>query len=644
MISSVQPPRPRRRRQLRAALVTATLAASLTVPAALNAQALAAVQLCSTATALDNSRFEIDTSANLVVNGGAGCIDWLTGGTNTPFRTGVLVKPDLPSGSNDDAFGRGSKEDDPDPFIVPGSVPPNKSDLKNFGVFTEQTTTPKFLELFWQRVNSPQGTTNMDFELNQKFCDLTQMPTNCANNGTLSPPETPVRTIGDKLITYDLSQGGTVPAISIRTWSGTAWGPATIISGTTNPLAVGSVNTNTIPANQTGGLSTTALSPFTFGEAAISYNALFPPGSSCTTFGSAYVKSRSSDSFTSELKDFISPEPVQITNCTSLITSATPTATVGDTITDTATLGGASATAGGSISFNLYSNATCTTLVQSFGPIAVNGPGQYTTSPGYTTTAAGTYYWRAFYTGDPNNQAASTPCQDADETTVVRRTEPSISTQLLNAQGNPISTATIGDFVHDSASLSGATTTAGGTVTYAYYTDAACSLNRVQVGSPVTVTNGVVPNSAAAQFNQVGTFYWQATYSGDANNMPAMSACTSEPLTVGKAPANLLTRQRFLPQDTATVTAQFGGQPTGTVTFDLYGPNNNNCSTNKVGTWTGTLSGSGVAQTNNTNFYINASNQGEYKWLATYSGDATHNSATSTCGTENSTIAIDNGL
>jgi len=35
----------------------------------------------------------------------------------------------------------------------------------------------------------------------------------------------------------------------------------------------------------------------------------------CTVFGSAYLKSRSSDSFSSELKDFIAPIPVQLTNC-----------------------------------------------------------------------------------------------------------------------------------------------------------------------------------------------------------------------------------------------------------------------------------------------------------------------------------------
>jgi hypothetical protein len=58
---------------------------------------------------------------------------------------------------------------------VTGSIPPNKSELKVFGVHTEVGTasaanpTGKFLQLLWSRVQNPSGTTNMDFELNQKF-------------------------------------------------------------------------------------------------------------------------------------------------------------------------------------------------------------------------------------------------------------------------------------------------------------------------------------------------------------------------------------------------------------------------------------------------------------------------------------------
>src|SRR5262249_9772742 len=152
-------------------------------------------------------------------------------------------------------------------------------------------------------VQNPSGTTNMDFELNQKFCNPAATPTNCANNGSGVTPETPVRTVGDRLVTYDLSNGGTVPPISIRIWSGSAWGNPTVISGGANALALGSVNTSAISATDGGPLG--SQDPFTFGEASISFAALFPVGSGCTSLGSAYLKSRSSDSFSAALKDFV---------------------------------------------------------------------------------------------------------------------------------------------------------------------------------------------------------------------------------------------------------------------------------------------------------------------------------------------------
>jgi Prealbumin-like fold domain len=53
-----------------------------------------------------------------------------------------------------------------------------------------------------------------------------------------------------------------------------------------------------------------------FGETAIDLTKanVFPTGT-CTAFGSAFVRSRSSASFTAEIKDFIAPIPVNISNC-----------------------------------------------------------------------------------------------------------------------------------------------------------------------------------------------------------------------------------------------------------------------------------------------------------------------------------------
>jgi hypothetical protein len=628
----------RRGRSVRttALVVTALLAAVFTVRAA--RLPAAAADLCSTANVLSGSNFEIDVNGNLKVDGASPCIDWLAGGTGTPLRSGVLAKADKPSGSTDDSFGQGTAENNANPTIVSGSIPPNKSDLKVFGVFTESTST-KFLELFWSRVQSPQGTTNMDFELNQKFCDPSATPTNCANNGSGVTPETPVRTVGDKLITYDLSKGGTVPTISIRTWTGSVWGAATVISGGANPLALGSVNTSTIAAADSGGLG--SQDPFTFGEAALSFNALFPPGSPCTTLGSAYLKSRSSDSFTAELKDFIAPERVQITNCTGLTTTATPAVEIGDPISDTAHLSGATSDAGGTITFHLFSDAQCQNeITTGLTPVTVNGNGDYN-SGDFTPTAVGTYFWTASYSGDPNNAPIATACGDANESSVVNKKQPALTTTAT-------AEVTIGDPISDTAHLSGATSDAGGTITFHLFSDAACA-NEVTTGlTPVAVNGNGDYNSGDFTPTAVGTYFWTAEYSGDAKNKPVSTACgdANESSVVKKAGSNISTGQEFFPQDTATIGASAGGLPTGSVTFLLFGPDNPSCDANgpsPVYSETVGLTNGASASTSNTTFKVTSGDASTYKWLVTYSGDATHEAATSPCGTEQFTLTVING-
>src|SRR5215207_7960142 len=99
---------------------------------------------------LPGSNFEIDTDANLKVDDPAPpSIDWAS--------VNETRKADKPSGSGDDSFGQGTKEDTPVPTVVSGSIPPNKSDLLNFGVYTETVGTDTFLHLFWSRVQEPSG-------------------------------------------------------------------------------------------------------------------------------------------------------------------------------------------------------------------------------------------------------------------------------------------------------------------------------------------------------------------------------------------------------------------------------------------------------------------------------------------------------
>jgi hypothetical protein len=271
--------------------------------------ALAALVLVGTASAshpevsLAGSNFEIDTDANLKVDDPAPSIDWAGVAENR--------QADKPSGALDDSFGQGTKEDTAVPTVVNGSIPPQKSDLLNFGVYQETTTGGRnFMHMFWHRVQEPNGTTNMDFEFNRS--------TTPSTNGV-----TPVRSAGDLLIQYDLTQGGTNPQLFLSRWVTTGpkslceaanatpcWGVRVNLSAA--GIATGSINTSAIPSADADGLGN--ISSRTFGEASVDLDAILS-STGCVAFGSAYLKSRSSDSFTSELKDFIAPEPVDINLC-----------------------------------------------------------------------------------------------------------------------------------------------------------------------------------------------------------------------------------------------------------------------------------------------------------------------------------------
>jgi hypothetical protein len=88
---------------------------------------------------------------------------------------------------------------------------------------------------------------------------------------------------------------------------------------TTAGDATGSINTTAIPSSEADGLSSTGFSARTFGEAQLDFDALTAGLDPCVSFGSAYLKSRSSDSFTAALKDFIAPVATDLANCGNVI-------------------------------------------------------------------------------------------------------------------------------------------------------------------------------------------------------------------------------------------------------------------------------------------------------------------------------------
>jgi hypothetical protein len=254
---------------------------------------------------LSGSTFEIDADANLKVDHLTGTIDWAS---VTETRA-----TDKVNGTGDDSYAGGVKEDTVCPAATTDSIPPNKSDLLSFHVYREAGTGthPGFLNLAWSRVSEPSGTTLMDFEFNQSS-------TKCASGPNV------VRTAGDLLIEYSIDQGGSRADITGRTWTGSAWGaPQDLDTNSPTcgnlPCAAGTINSSPIPAAESDGLILSGQkNARTFGEAQIDLRLLFQPNK-CTSFGSAMLKSRSSDSFTSQLKDFVAPVSINLQNCGQVI-------------------------------------------------------------------------------------------------------------------------------------------------------------------------------------------------------------------------------------------------------------------------------------------------------------------------------------
>ena len=149
-------------------------------------------------------------------------------------------------------------------------------------------------------------------------------------------------------------------------------------------------------------------------------------------------------------------------------------------------------------------------------------------SDSYTFNSAGTFYWQATYSGDGND--ARPGLQRVPSGRAGGQPEQSVGVD--DAVGSRPDQHRY--LVHDSATISGATSGAGGTITYKIYSDNTCATEVADVTpDPNTVSNHVAPDSDSYTFNSAGTFYWQATYSGDGNNTgPVSRRRKSETLVV----------------------------------------------------------------------------------------------------------------
>src|SRR4029077_1984014 len=122
------------------------------------------------------------------------------------------------------------------------------------------------------------------------------------------------------------------------------------------------------------------------------------------------------------------------------------------------------------------------------------------------------------------------------------------------------------------------------------YDNGKCEGAPVASDGPVTVTGDgdyVTPSGASPV--PAGTYFWVATYSGDANNTEASSGCADEPVAVEKATPDVKTTQdpasrtvRATFKDKASLSGLFGAHPGGSVTWKLY--DNGKCEGTAVAT------------------------------------------------------------
>jgi hypothetical protein len=185
---------------------------------------------------------------------------------------------------------------------------------------------------------------------------------------------------------------------------------------------------------------------------------------------------------------------------------------------------------------------------------------------------------------------------------VVAKASPTTLTTALSGEGKQGVSVTVkeGTPVRDSASLSGfSASSASGSVTYALYSDSTCTTQVASAGVG-EVSDGVVGVSEAETLAP-GTYYWQASYSGDRFNEPSISTCGSEVETVeGSGPTTVALAQPAAASQvgasfslTATVTEAGVPRANVSVTFTVTGANSQvgSSTTNEAGQATFTYKG-----------------------------------------------------
>src|SRR6185312_8135172 len=136
------------------------------------------------------------------------------------------------------------------------------------------------------------------------------------------------------------------------------------------------------------------------------------------------------------------------------------------------------------------------------------------------------YYWQASYAGDTNNHSFTSPCTESGEQIVVGPASPHITTVASPATG----TAGVSGTFSDTATFDNTAVSPTGSVDFALYSDSGCTtpVAGMSGSGSISLVSGAYKASFSATWTPptAGTYYWQASYAGDANNNSFTSPCT----------------------------------------------------------------------------------------------------------------------
>ena len=225
-----------------------------------------------------------------------------------------VVHNDDPN-ERDTAFAGGTKVGDPAHWTFTteaGGVTPGKANILDAWSVVDQPGGRTFLYLAFDRA-AAEGDTFLTFELNQ------------SGRTWVNDEKTriPCRRDGDVLVSYEIS--GNAREVFLRRWQTGVTDPQSGCdrTGTIEPLATvradvqaqGALNAAAI-ANGLPGAGA-GIPALRFGEAALDLDALLGPAFShgCFAFGSVWMHSRSSNSPTSQMQDYVAPARIDLRTC-----------------------------------------------------------------------------------------------------------------------------------------------------------------------------------------------------------------------------------------------------------------------------------------------------------------------------------------